>query len=192
MWYVAVVVFFSSIDVVDEDPHVLEIMLWKQVLAVDQVPLHLRILNVQNLIVKLLNICTCHVSLVKLQIVFKYDFELLGPNMCTPVHNLSLVSLQVLWNLAEAVPVLSVDLWNDIADVLVEQDVLHESYFALGWLASFHVLLNITNSLSALCPGILHLLGHLLLLFDLFKDIWHLAWWLAREEAHLMICWRGD
>ena len=64
MRYVAMIVLLSSLDIVNEDPHILNVMCWQEVLAVDQVSLHLRVLNIKNLVIKLFHFGAGHCTLM--------------------------------------------------------------------------------------------------------------------------------
>ena len=96
--------------------------------------------------------------------------------MCASVHDLSLVSLKVLRNLTVPVPMLSVDLWNNIALIFLVCNVFDKPDLALYWGACSLLFLDRIQRVNTLLLGLVQFLGNLLLLFDLFEDIWHLPW----------------
>ena len=95
MRHICAIVFFSSGHVVNEYAHVLVVMLFVQRVAIDKVPLKLRVLEVKDIVIELLEVGIAHLGFVEGKVVSEDDFEFFGSDMSAAIDNLAFVGFDV-------------------------------------------------------------------------------------------------
>ena len=117
--------------------NILQIMFRENIFSINQISLQLRILYIQNLIVKLFNVLITHSILIQKQIISNYNLQLLSPNVTASIVHLSFVRVYIFWLLTETMSVLSVDFRDDVLFFLVKLYMINESYLTLLNFSSF-------------------------------------------------------
>ena len=87
-WDVVCIVGLSSVDIFHKDVHVLIVVLWFNFVAVQQVSLKGWILDVQDIIVKLLQLRIGHLLCINGEEVSKDDLKLFSADVTTSVFDL--------------------------------------------------------------------------------------------------------
>ena len=112
---VGCVVFLSGSDIVDENSYILVVMHFIDRLTIDQVPLQLRVLDVEYVLVELLQLGIRHFVLVQRKPVTEDYFELFGADVPAAVHQLTAEGIDVIRLGAVFVSVLAEDFGHFIA-----------------------------------------------------------------------------